>query len=60
MTRSKIAKKLVFKNFQNILKKTQQKIMNNENFPHAFLDCFGPESKIFITMALSHGNENHT
>ena len=27
--------------------------MNNENFPHAFWDCFGPESKIFITMALS-------
>ncbi len=43
-----------------MLKKTQQKIINNENFPHAFLDCFGPESKIFITMALSHGNENHT
>ena len=27
--------------------------MNNENFPHASWDCFGPESKIFITMAYS-------
>jgi len=27
--------------------------MNNENFPHAFSDCLGPESKIFILMALS-------
>lgn len=26
--------------------------MNKENFPHAFLDCLGPESKIFILMAL--------
>ena len=32
-------------------KQAKMKIMNNENFPHAFSDCLGPESKIFILMA---------
>ena len=27
--------------------------MNNENFPHAFWESSGPESKVFIPAALS-------